>query len=729
MIFSIIYTIAALINVLNIWFGPRPIIGMSAGLFFVFGSIWWAGCLRGKEAGKKKQFYNGFLLFFLITIIFLTLVYYLYQWNNLVFTLYIFLWVIAQWLFYFLNKRGAQIEKQNIFKKVAQELKKIPKLNWLIFFLYLLSVFWCLMILFQAATWEPVRTPWAVVPKYFFIIYALATLILIQILRREKSFLKILFLSGHFLLSFSIVQIVFPLGYGYDALLHLAAEKYILTWGFILPKTFYYIGQYALVCFLAKITALPLTFINSWLVPIMASCLLPATIIFTYEKIKEKIKINFLPLFFLLIPLAIFTFTTPQNLSEVLLIVCSFLILSYAWQKEVAGWLLFLLILAITLIHPIAGMAAFIAGALVLSQKIKMKKFFSTVLTMILCFLAPLAFFVLSFINPLFKLNWLMNWQLKAWGQNIFRFFPALFLNTNFVHLIKTMAYFLWQPVVMFVVILGLAFYGWKRFNLFNKMNNARPTSLVEAGELRIMNYELLKNKSTVFLLVFIVLLINSWLLFSWVDFSFLINYERGDFSWRLFQEGVYFLYPLVFLAVGLILKIIVEKIMMKSKLLKFGGSVILALIITSSLYFSYPRHDVYALNRGFNTSIYDFNSVRYLDKITPEPYVVLANQQIGAAALTEFGFRYFDHKYFFYSIPTGGELYQIYAKMAYEEKINYAVAKEAMNLVKVNVVYLYLPDYWFNLKKIKPQLEAVADETIKLENGKVWVFKFVRKQ
>ena len=50
------------------------------------------------------------------------------------------------------------------------------------------------------------------------------------------------------------------------------------------------------------------------------------------------------------------------------------------------------------------------------------------------------------------------------------------------------------------------------------------------------------------------------------------------------------------------------------------------------------------------------------------------------------------------------------------------------MTLTDVKVVYLYLPDYWFNLKKIKSQLEAVADETLNLENGKVWVFKFVRK-
>jgi len=249
-------------------------------------------------------------------------------------------------------------------------------------------------------------------------------------------------------------------------------------------------------------------------------------------------------------------------------------------------------------------------------------------------------------------------------------------------------------------------------------------------NELRIINYGdgLLKNKSTIFLLIFVILMINSAMLFLLADFSFLINYERGDFSRRFFQEGIYFLYPLVFLVVGWLLKKISEKEILKNKLVKIIGGVILALTMTSAVYFSYPRHDVYAINLGFNTSIYDFRAIEYLDQITDEPYVVLANQQAGAAALLTLGYQYFNNQYFMYSIPTGGPLYQIYTKMAYEAKISYETAKEVMDLVEVDVVYLYLPDYWFNLKKIKPQLEAVADETIKLEEGKIWAFKFVRK-
>jgi len=293
-------------------------------------------------------------------------------------------------------------------------------------------------------------------------------------------------------------------------------------------------------------------------------------------------------------------------------------------------------------------------------------------------------------------------------------------LNTNFVHLLKTVAYFFWQPISIFIIIFILTIYGILKIN---------------------KNYPLPITHYPLHLKTFLILFINSLLIFSFIKFSFLIDYEQGDFSSRIFNLSIYFLIPIALHPITLLFfrpRCLLDSeagtclwqnyFITKNKLSKCAIIMIVAMCLTVSLYFSYPRQDVYYLNRGFNTSIHDFNAVKYLDQITPEPYVVLANQQIGAAALTEFGFRYFDHKYFFYSISTGGELYKIYAKMAYDENINHKIPEEAMDLTGVNIVYLYLPDYWFNLKKIKPQLESVADETLKLENGKVWVFKFVRK-
>ena len=60
--------------------------------------------------------------------------------------------------------------------------------------------------------------------------------------------------SLHLLLTFSVANIIFPLGFGFDPFIHQATEKHILDFGFILPKKLYYIGQYVLVGFLSKIS-------------------------------------------------------------------------------------------------------------------------------------------------------------------------------------------------------------------------------------------------------------------------------------------------------------------------------------------------------------------------------------------------------------------------------------------------------------------------------------------
>jgi hypothetical protein len=145
---------------------------------------------------------------------------------------------------------------------------------------------------------------------------------------------------------------------------------------------------------------------------------------------------------------------------------------------------------------------------------------------------------------------------------------------------------------------------------------------------------------------------------------------------------------------------------------------------VTTSLYFSYPRDDVYYYERGFNTSIHDFQAVRYLEEITNEPYAVLANQQVGAAALTEFGFRYFDHKYFFYSIPTGDPLYQIYWNIVYQDAGREEI-KKASELTGAKIIYVHFPSYWFNLNKMRKNLTPQADKVLEMEGGVGFEFRY----
>ena len=61
-------------------------------------------------------------------------------------------------------------------------------------------------------------------------------------------------------------------------------------------------------------------------------------------------------------------------------------------------------------------------------------------------------------------------------------------------------------------------------------------------------------------------------------------------------------------------------------------------------MYLSYPRFDHYHNSRGFSVGRADINAVRWInDHAENDDYIVLANQQVSAAAIREFGFK----KYF----------------------------------------------------------------------------------
>ena len=116
------------------------------------------------------------------------------------------------------------------------------------------------------------RSPWHALEPTFFAAYTLATMLLFYFIWTAKKLRTAVFFSTmHVFLTCSIVAILYPLGFGFDAFIHRASESWILAHGSILPKTPYYIGQYALVAFLIRTTAIPLFFVDIFLVPVLAA--------------------------------------------------------------------------------------------------------------------------------------------------------------------------------------------------------------------------------------------------------------------------------------------------------------------------------------------------------------------------------------------------------------------------------------------------------------------------
>ena len=228
------------------------------------------------------------------------------------------------------------------------------------------------------------------------------------------------------------------------------------------------------------------------------------------------------------------------------------------------------------------------------------------------------------------------------------------------------------------------------------------------------------------YLLPSLVLTINYLLLSTVVHFDFLISYERGSYAARVFETAQFFLLPLL----GIVLCHLLEMIKDKPLPLRAGASVLVAMMMTSSLYMTYPRHDNYDISRGFNVGISDYDTVEYIhDQNTDDSidYVVLANQAVSSAAMDRYGFlQYYHGDIFYYPIPTGGPLYQLYLDMV-NVGPTHRKAVEAMDLAGVDTAYFVVNDYWFLADKIIENAKREANAWIAIDNGATYVFEYLR--
>jgi hypothetical protein len=125
-----------------------------------------------------------------------------------------------------------------------------------------------------------------------------------------------------------------------------------------------------------------------------------------------------------------------------------------------------------------------------------------------------------------------------------------------------------------------------------------------------------------------------------------------------------------------------------------------------------------------------DIETVHFIDNKQngKKDYIVLTSQAVAATALQEFGFsRYLptpEGEQYFYSIPTGGPLYQYFRKMVYEEPIKKYMV-EAMDFAGVDTAYFVHTNYWAPAATIRDQAKIEADEWWELAGGRVWVYKY----
>jgi hypothetical protein len=544
-------------------------------------------------------------------------------------------------------------------------------------------------ILGDVSITEAVRSPWERVPlSIFFPVTGFCLVLTSLLLRgRERAWLLPLVIAGLFLFV-SLAMFVYPLGYGFDTFIHQTTIEHIAEHGTITPKPFYYIGQYSAELFASQAFHLPLNIVDRLLLPLLTALFLPLAWYFAFFHLAENRRAAmFSVLGVFLIPLAGFIVTTPQgmaNLWTVLIILLSIPILK--GQREVSLTALFILTLTALAIHPLAGIPIMLYFALIATPyraiKIPTIIFGSLVL--------PLAFLISSKLSGL---TMSFDWSSLSPSRLLESFNLEVFLSNRYDAILDFVYLYGFNTTLILVVLSGIAILVFRR-------DLSRPLylPLIMAGML-VINYLVLKTV---------------------IDFTFLIDYERSNYADRLIPLAIFFLIPYF----GLFLLWLWQKLLHKPIAIRAFAITLLACILSSAFYLTYPAKDNYVTSHGFNVSETDMNAVQMINELGADSeYLVLANQSVSAAAIWSFGFLQYYEDMFYYPIPTGGDLYNYFLTM--NDSPHQDTAEQAMNLVEADKLYYVVNDYWWQAPRIIETAKRTANTWYSIDAGKIYIFEY----
>ncbi len=543
----------------------------------------------------------------------------------------------------------------------------------------------------------PMRSPWLVANPAILVWIGVGVVSLILLAKRGRTTLATIGSTVSMFALSSVAMITFPLGYGFDPFLHQATLDHIALHGTITPKPFYYVGQYAIELITMFSTQLSSHSIDIALLPILASVLLPTVAAAVVWHItKRPVPTALASVATLVIPLSSFINTTPQGFANLWSLIIFFIALPELVTKHrwVPHWVLVLMTVATLLIHPLAGLPAalFVALTVVATRDSIPSKVRRTLVTLIAiggAFMLPVAFTVSgtssSFGFDLSKLGGL---------------FPATFFSTRFNAIGDLAAYIGVNSWIWFGVLAILS--GMILWNMRSRRWLLLP-------------------------LTSLLLIINAIVLSVAGDFSFLIDYEQTNYIGRVMILALYVLLPLSVLGLSLGIERVLQ---MKKPILNIAIAVLVAIAVMTNGYYSYPRHDAYATSRGFTVGQTDHDTVASIrSHAGNEPYIVLANQAVSAAAIQDFGFApYYGNNadIFYYPVPTGGPLYQIFLKMI-EDNPTHQLAISAMDLAQVNHAYLVINEYWWSSTVAIERAKVEADTWFAVNDGATTVFIYKR--
>ncbi len=667
---------------------------LTGALYFLFFGLFFGHYFFGRY-GILSKIVLGILIMMAYLMIFGSLSYYFFILSNL--SIAIILTIVPMFL-------GLRLVKYPlIISFTCQRFSLQIVVKTILLITYIFLIYKQYIYIVSKVTSLSINSPWQVLSPNLFLLYGFTTLLLILILLLSKNGINLILISFHYLFSFSIIILIFRLGFGYDPYLHQASEKLIMKTGTFSPKPFYYLGQYSLVVILAKLFNQSVEFFDKLLVPIIAALSLPVVI---YQSLKDNfyVKNNIIfttILSFLLIPFSNFTYTTPQSLANIFVLIIIFLTISFINNHFSNFWALFILALATCFIHPLSGLPVMIFVILSgifygLTSKNILKNIFKNIvfwsITALSCLALPISFWLytllkkldVSSLEQMTGHNLLINLTPNQifWPRFI-NFFDLIYLYFRNVNL-----------MIVAVSLLGLVF---------------------------VIYYRQLKNYF-LYLVMFFILVINYLIVISYIKFPFL-----ATFSERIFNLSFYFLLPFFIIGIILFLKTLLNyKHIFKPALLIF-----LAMFLTISFYLSYPRVDKYENFHGYSISDSHLKIVHYIEKnFSHSNYIVLADQSLGAAAIKEYGFKKYYNNEFYYSLPSNikNNIYSDFLEMTKEESDKKAAAQRAAQKTGVNMVFVVLNDYWGFTDKLIAEHKKLASNWVEVNKGQAFIFQYLIK-
>ncbi len=507
----------------------------------------------------------------------------------------------------------------------------------------------------------------------------------------------------HSSLIYGVALIVFRYGYGYDPIIHQAAEESIVKNGLASIQSPLYFGQYAVVTILHWLTTIPVRLIDRVLLPTLSAFSVP---ILTYYGLTRAhtvapAKARMLSVLVPLLALPALTFTTPYNLTVLFTLWWIFLLplLSYRHPEPSRGIsvtphslivLLIAFVAAIT--HPLLGVPLVIATIVavvgcrfsvipspssVIPSKAEGSRTIDhqSLITKLLIYSITTTLIATSIIT--------------MFGVYRLSHHEAFFPSTSFWSAIPPLASTLffrvswgespWHLVVLYAIswlmpVLIVAVGAWQLFKIpklsFLSLSGREKLSFGSAQSLASASFNAHWYRLTILSLAAGLLLAVPFV-YTASDIPGILESDQAEFARRLLLVIPIFFLPSFLVAISarissnhfeslissfraMVRQAHHDNVLLSSRAkprdlarspshnYQFPITVYLltAILLTTLWYSTYPQVNAAISRTGYNVSAADLAAVRVIEQdARGEPYIVLSDRLLAAVALRELGF------------------------------------------------------------------------------------------